>query len=236
VARIEAKTMSQNALLPSDLAPYLLLGPGVEIPAGTYIGAHVVIHAGTTLGPGCHIEHGAVIGKTGRVNAGSSNPSAQGSPTVIGAGTIIGCHAVICSGASTGEGAFIGDHVLVRERARIGAGASIGHAGTVGLGAVIGDRTRLQGYCGIAAKVVIEEDCFIGPYVAVLAGMTMRPGDDHSPGPATIRQGCKIGSAVQILPGVEIGAGATVGAASVVTRNVAAGSLVRGAPARSIRK
>jgi UDP-2-acetamido-3-amino-2,3-dideoxy-glucuronate N-acetyltransferase len=226
--------MSTHRLESSDRAPYLLIGPGVEIPDGVYLGAHVVLHEGTRLGRDCHIEHGAVIGRASKVNAGSSSPPAKVALTIIGPGTIIGCYSVVCAGAVTGENAFIGDHSLVRERARIGAGASIGHAGTVGRDAVIGNATRLQGYCALATGIVIEENCLIGPHVVVLAGTLMRPNDDRSPGPAIIRRGSRIGSAAQIMSGVEIGAGAIVGAAAVVTRDVPAGSLVRGSPARVV--
>lgn len=226
--------MSTSRLDPSDRAPYLLVGPGVEIPDSAYLGAQVVLHEGTRLGRGCHIEHGAVVGRTSKVNAGSSSPPAMAASTVIGAGTIIGCYSVVCAGAITGENAFIGDHTLVREGARIGAGASIGHAGTVGRDAVIGNATRLQGYCALATGIIIEEDCLIGPHVVVLAGTLMRPNDDRSPGPAIIRRGSRIGSAAQIMSGVTIGAGAIVGAAAVVTRDVPAGSLVRGSPARVV--
>jgi UDP-2-acetamido-3-amino-2,3-dideoxy-glucuronate N-acetyltransferase len=218
-------------LFRSDRAPNLLLGEGVDVPEGTYLGANVVIHAGTRLEPGCHIEHGAVIGKLSRINAGSRSLDPVARPTVLGAGTIVGCYAVLCSGVATGEGAFFGDHVLVREGACIGARACIGHSATIGLGVVIGDDTRLQGYCGIAANVVIEEGCFLGPNVTVLTGMSMHPNDDGSPGPAVIRRHCRIGTGATIMPGVEVGEGATVGASSVVTRNVAAGTLVVGSPA-----
>jgi acetyltransferase-like isoleucine patch superfamily enzyme len=47
-----------------------------------------------------------------------------------------------------------------------------------------------------------------------------------------IRRHCRIGTGATIMPGVEVGEGATVGASSVVTRNVAAGTLVVGSPAR----
>lgn len=47
---------------------------------------------------------------------------------------------------------------------------------------------------------------------------------------------CFIGGRSLILPGVEIGDGSVVGAGSVVTRSVPAGSLVAGNPARILRE
>ena len=47
-----------------------------------------------------------------------------------------------------------------------------------------------------------------------------------------IEKGAKIGAAAVLLPGVRIGAGALVGAGAVVTRDVKAGGVVAGNPAR----
>jgi acetyltransferase-like isoleucine patch superfamily enzyme len=51
-----------------------------------------------------------------------------------------------------------------------------------------------------------------------------------------IRRGAKIGANVTILPGVVIGENALVGAGSVVAKDVPAGAVVVGNPARVIRK
>ncbi len=52
------------------------------------------------------------------------------------------------------------------------------------------------------------------------------------PGAVILRRGCRIGASAVILPGVEIGEGALVGAGAIVSRSVPAGMLVRGQPAR----
>ena len=54
--------------------------------------------------------------------------------------------------------------------------------------------------------------------------------------PIDIGEDCWFGGNVVVLPGVTIGRGATVGAGSVVTKDVPAFHVVAGNPARIIRK
>ena len=56
------------------------------------------------------------------------------------------------------------------------------------------------------------------------------------PAPVVIGEGAWIGSNATILPGVTVGDGAVVAAASVVTRDVPAGTVVVGSPARVRRR
>lgn len=53
--------------------------------------------------------------------------------------------------------------------------------------------------------------------------------------PVVVERGCFLGANVTVLPGVSIGAGSFVAAGSVVTRDVPAGTLVAGVPARAVR-
>ena len=56
------------------------------------------------------------------------------------------------------------------------------------------------------------------------------------PSPVKIGKNVWIGSDSTILPGVEIGDGAVIGAGSIVTKNVPANSIAVGSPARVIKK
>jgi acetyltransferase-like isoleucine patch superfamily enzyme len=51
-----------------------------------------------------------------------------------------------------------------------------------------------------------------------------------------LRRACRVGAGAVLLPGVEVGEEAFVGAGAVVTRDVAPRSLVVGVPARHVRE
>jgi acetyltransferase-like isoleucine patch superfamily enzyme len=61
--------------------------------------------------------------------------------------------------------------------------------------------------------------------------MGRRPADVPLAG-ARLRRGCRIGDRAVLVPGVEVGAGATVAADAIVTRDVPPGARAAGAPAR----
>ncbi|NJC23273.1 acetyltransferase-like isoleucine patch superfamily enzyme [Arthrobacter pigmenti] len=86
--------------------------------------------------------------------------------------------------------------------------------------------------------VVIGDDCLIG-HNTVLATLNhdldpSRRADMH-PAPIVLGRNVWIGSNVTVLPGVTIGDDAVVAAASVVTKDVPAGTIVVGSPARVVR-
>lgn len=91
-------------------------------------------------------------------------------------------------------------------------------------------------------SIVIEADCMIGPYCyiadsdhGVKAGILVRDQPMIS-APVLIESGAWIGAHVSILKGVTIGAGAVIGAGSVVTKDVPANSIAAGTPAKVIRQ
>jgi UDP-2-acetamido-3-amino-2,3-dideoxy-glucuronate N-acetyltransferase len=219
-----------SSLTPSNLAPNLLIAAGVELGAELEIGANVVIHDGVSVGAGAQIDHGVVLGRVARFNRTSHTSAPQAGPTLVGAGAIVCPYALVSAGARIEAGAFVGDHTSIRERATIGVDAAVGSFCVISREVELGARVRLQSHCGIGPGVVIEADVFLGPAVRILTGRTM----SSPPRAATpvLRRGCQIGAGARILPGVEIGEEAVVGAGAVVVADVPAGATVRGVPAR----
>ena len=222
-------------LRPSDRAPGLLLGDGVELPDDARVGAYVVVHDGTMLGAGCTLQDHAVVGKPVALGERSSAPRDTPPPARIGAGAIVAAGAIVNAGAEIGERAVVGDQAHVRERARVGARTVVGRGSQVDNDVVVGEGCRIQTGCYVTATSILEDDVFLGPGVFTYNDNTMgRHDSDYEIVGATIRRAARVGGAARILPGIEIGEEAFVATGAVVTRNVPARALVMGAPARKV--
>ena len=215
----------------------VVIGPDVVLGAGVTLGNFVVLHAGTVLGAGVWVGDQAVLGRPARPARTSTLKVAPLPPLRIAEGAAVGTGAVIYAGTSVGEQTLIADQAFVREGCVIGRSVIVGRGVAVENGTSIGDYTKIQTGAYITAYVTIEDHCFIAPCVVTTNDNFMGRTQErfqHIRG-ATIRRGARIGANSTLLPGVEIGAEAFVAAGSLVTRDVPAGMLVMGAPARVVR-
>ena len=123
----------------------------------------------------------------------------------------------------------------------IGDETQIGTFVEIQKGAKVGARCKIQSHTFICEGVTIEDEVFVGHNVnflndrnpaAVREDGSLKGEADWSLEPTFVRRGAAIGTAAVIMPGVTIGEGAVVGAGAVVTRDVPAGSVVAGVPAR----
>jgi acetyltransferase-like isoleucine patch superfamily enzyme len=64
--------------------------------------------------------------------------------------------------------------------------------------------------------------------------LTVPGAGDGTVAPVLLRRGSYLGANCLVLPGVTVGEGAVVGAGAVVTRDVPAGAIVAGVPARVV--
>jgi acetyltransferase-like isoleucine patch superfamily enzyme len=155
---------------------------------------------------------------------------------MIGRGACIRSGTVIYAGSSIGTCLETGHNVVIREENTIGDGFSIWNNSVVDYGCTIGSRVKVHCNVYIAQFTVIEDDVFLAP--GVMVANDLHPGcplaNTCMRGP-TIKRGARIGVNCTLLPFITIGEGAVIGAGSVVTRDVPAGTLAYGNPARVVK-
>jgi UDP-2-acetamido-3-amino-2,3-dideoxy-glucuronate N-acetyltransferase len=154
--------VSGAALSPSDLAPGLLLGSGVEIGRDVLIGGHVVIHAGVVIGAGARIGDHAQIRDGARIGPGAT----IGSLSSVDPGVEVGAR------ASVQARCYLSAGTVVEEDVFIGPGVTLANDNTM-------DRhppeTELEGpllrrACRVGAGVIVCPAIEIGEEAFVAAG------------------------------------------------------------------
>ncbi|HSE06655.1 MAG TPA: acyltransferase [Methylomirabilota bacterium] len=127
---------------------------------------------------------------------------------------------------------------------RIGDESRVGPFVEIQKNAVVGRRCKVSSHSFICEGVTLEDEVFVGhgvtfvndrfPRATTEAG-ALQSDADWACEPTLVKRRASIGSGATILCGVTIGEEAIVGAGSVVTRDVAARTVVAGNPAREIR-
>ena len=212
----------------------LFLGDGVELGADVEIGANVVIHAGSKIGDGVVIQDNVVIGKQPRLGSRSTSKRVDLAPCEIGEGSSICSGALVYAGTTIGPKSIIGDQASVRERCTLGEGVVVGRGVCVENDVAIGAFTKIQSNSYITAYSELEDHVFIAPCVTTTNDNFMgRTEARHATiKGAIIRRGARVGGGAVLLPGIEIGPEAFIAAGALVTKDVPAGKLVAGVPAR----
>jgi acetyltransferase-like isoleucine patch superfamily enzyme len=196
-----------------------------------------IVYPGTVLGDGVKVLEYAVVGKQPSLSPRSTAKRDPLEPAQIGAGTIVSTGSVVFAGAKIGARVILGDQSCVRERVVVGDDVVIGRGSLVENDTTIGAMTKIQADAYITAYSTLEEHVFIAPCVVTtndnFMGRTERR-HELVKGP-TIRRGARIGGGAVLLPGIEIGEEAFVGAGAVVTKDVDPRVVVIGSPARVLR-
>ena len=124
-----------------------------------------------------------------------------------------------------GEAAGLAPLTAIHPSAIVAGSALIGEGTIVMAGAVIQPRVEIGRNVIVNTRASIDHDCRIGDHVHVAPGAVLSGG-------ILLEDGCHVGAGAGILQHLRIARGATVAAGSTVVREVAAGALVKGTPAR----
>ncbi len=172
------------------------------------------------VGPGARLHHAGHLhlGRQVKIEDGAEVHGLSSHGVHLGDGVTIGRMASVRPsgyyGTDVGHGLWVGAHSAV------GAFSWIGASGPV----VIGQQVML----GPRVIILPENHIFEDPETPIAEQGVERLG-------VTIEDDCWIGADSKILAGVHIGRGSIVAAGAVVTKDVPAGHIVGGVPARTIR-
>ena len=140
---------------------------------------------------------------------------------------------IIYAGSRIGCRLNVGHYAIIREENLIGDDFSIWSNSTLDYGCKVGNRVKIHHNVYVAQYTVLEDDVFLAP--GVMIANDPHPGCSFSRqcmrGPV-IKKGAQIGVNATILPFVVIGERALIGSGSVVTKDVPAGAVMYGNPAR----
>lgn len=155
---------------------------------------------------------------------------------MISSYAIVECHENIGSNSS------VWHFTHIRSSAKVGNDTTIGSHCYVDKEVIIGDKCKIQNGCNIYHPAKIGNCVFIGPGAMLINDKhpkaTKENGDrltddDWLCQGVVIEDFANIGAGVIIMPGVKIGHHSTIGAGSVVTKDVPSNTTYMGNPARS---
>jgi len=186
-------------------------------PALTFIDATVTIGQDSVICPNTYLEGATVIGCQCRLG-----PNTIVRDSTIGHGCTI--EASVVEGAVLEDGADVGPFSHLRKGAHLAQGVHVGNFGEI-KNSYLGPGTKMGHFSYLG-------DATVGQEVNVGAGTITCNYDGQRKHPTIIEDGAFIGSDTMLVAPVRVGAGAKVGAGSVVTHDIPPGSVAYGVPAR----
>jgi bifunctional UDP-N-acetylglucosamine pyrophosphorylase/glucosamine-1-phosphate N-acetyltransferase len=200
---------------------WMLEGVTIVDPQSTYIAAAVTLGQDTTIWPNTILEGDTHIGAECTLG-----------PNTVVRDSRIGDHCRV--EASFVEHAVLEHHVDIgpfahlRKGAHLAEGAHMGNFGEI-KNSTLGPGSKMGHFSYLG-------DATVGANVNIGAGTITCNYDGVKKNHTEIADDVFIGSDTMLVAPLKIGAGARTGAGAVVTKDVPAGTLVVGMPARAIRK
>lgn len=116
---------------------------------------------------------------------------------------------------------------LVHPSAHVSPQATLGEGTLVMDNVVVSAAARIDRCAVVNVASYVAHDCSVGAYTHLASGVRLGGG-------AAVGSLCTCGTNTVLLPGVTVDAGSTCGAGAVVTKDIPAGRIVVGVPAKDI--
>lgn len=199
-----------------------LISPQARIGRNVKIGDFCKIHGNVIIGDDSVIEDYCTLGYP--------TPLAEGRPLEIGPGALVRSYSCLYEGSRIGRGFRTGHRVTLREKTEIGDEVQVGTLCDIQGDCKLGNYVRLHSNVHISKLSVIKDFVWIFPYV-ITTNDPRPPSDGYLRG-VTVHEYAVVATQSTLLPGVQIGTGALVGAHSRVDKDVPPHMVATGAPAQ----
>jgi acetyltransferase-like isoleucine patch superfamily enzyme len=202
----------------------------VTIGKNVKIGRGVIIYPNVKIGNDSFIRPYTIIGEP-KADYYKAPDEHEFLETVIGKNSIIRSHSVIYEEVNIGDYFQTGHRVTIREATSIGHNCSMGTLSDLQGKLKIGNHVRIHSNVFLGQLSIIEDYVWIYPYVVLT--------NDPYPPMGNLRgvRVCKyaqIATSSVIMPGLEIGENALIGANTLVRKNVPPERVVVGNPGKDL--
>ncbi len=190
------------------------------------------------------IHPNAEIGKASSIGNGTLILDCKLGVVKIGAGCVVGNFSMIEDNVEIGDGSKVWHYNHIRNNVVIGKNCILGDYVFIDSGVIVGNDTKIQNYVPVYHGVEMEEGVFFGPNSLTTNDMIPRArseegeikkAEDWVVSSIHIGKDASIGAGAVLRPGIKIGEKALIGAGAVVTKDVPAGAVVVGSPAKILK-
>lgn len=201
---------------------------GAVLSQNVSIGYGSIIYPNVHIGDNSHIGPYCIIGEPKAAYYEIEDKDSYSfNQTFIGSNSNIRSHSIIYEDVNVGDNLLTGHHVTIREETAIGNNCRVGTSTDIQNKVTIGNYVSVHSNVFIGQMTIIEDFVWIYPHVVIT-------NDPYPPigklKGSIIKQFAQIAAYSVVMPGVEIGENALIGAFTCVRKDVPPERVIIGNP------